>query len=207
MPEHKTVYAALLAAQQEMGPIHKTSTNPAFRSKYADLGAVIEVITDTLTKNGLLFLQPLGIEDGQQVLRTIIKHPSSDTQIESTAILVCKDPTNPQAIGGAITYFRRYSLLSLLGLAPEDDDGQRASTAPKPPPRRNDDPVDFASTRGKRDDADEPEEMTSWTEFWSWARANNFQTKAAIEHAIGGLMDGRNPQQVKDALTVSMKVS
>src|SRR5690349_16326651 len=105
MAEHKNIYAALLAAQEAMGPVLKNSTNPAFRSKYADLGSVIETIEGPLRTNGILFLQPLSMTpDGQPTVRTVLVHAASGEKIETEVPLVCKDPTNPQAVGGAVTY-------------------------------------------------------------------------------------------------------
>lgn len=199
-PAHKNVYAALLAAQREMGPIRKDHTatlesksGKGFQYKYADLGEVIEVITDTLIKHGLVFTQPLGIIDGQSVLYTRIIHAESDDEriIESVTPLICKDPSDPQKVGGAITYFRRYSLLSLLGLAPEDDDGQKAST-PAPPAQRRE-------QKAYGNGTPQPERMVSWSLFWKWARDNGFQTKADIERFLGGTMPD-DPQVAKDTL-------
>lgn len=124
----KELYKALLVAQQSFGPVLKNATNPAFKSRYADLGSVIETVSEALNDAGLVFLQPMGVgEHGEPLIRTIIAHAESGEAIEGVAPLVCKDPTNPQAVGGAVTYFRRYGLLAMLGLAPEDDDGHAAS--------------------------------------------------------------------------------
>jgi hypothetical protein len=124
----KELYKALLMAQQSFGPVIRNATNPAFKSRYADLGSVIETVSEALNDAGLVFLQPMGVgERGEPLIRTIIAHAESGESIEGVAPLVCKDPTNPQAVGGAVTYMRRYGLLSLLGLAPEDDDGNAAS--------------------------------------------------------------------------------
>lgn len=197
----KNIYAALLTAQRDMGPVYKDSKGNF--GKYANLGTVIEVISETLTKNGLVFVQPLGIQDGMPVLFTRIVHAATGESIESVTPLVCKDPSDPQKLGGAITYFRRYSLLSLLGLAPEDDDGQKAST-PAPASQRREQPQNGNGNHTQHDAA-ESKEMTSWTEFWSWARANNFETKQAIEDKVGGSINDKSPQQVKTALEVAMK--
>jgi len=122
------VFTALLGAQKEMGPVLKNSTNPAFRSKYADLSSVIETISEPLANNGLAFFQPLRFEDGIQYLDTIIVHAESGDKLQSTMALVGKDMNDPQKVGSSVTYFRRYQLLAMLGLAPEDDDGNGASS-------------------------------------------------------------------------------
>ena len=128
MPETKTtIYTALMQAQKDMGPVLKNATNPAFKSKYADLSSVIETITEPLHKNGLTFYQNMIVVAGQPQLVTHLVHTESGESIDSWSPIVCKDPNDPQKVGGAITYMRRYSLLALLGLAPEDDDGNAAS--------------------------------------------------------------------------------
>lgn len=115
-----------------MGPVLKNATNPAFRSKYADLGSVIETITEPLHNNGLMVSQSITIKDGRPVLYTRIVHVESGDGIDSEAPIISKDPDDPQKFGAAVTYMRRYSLLSLLCLAPEDDDGNLASQPRQP---------------------------------------------------------------------------
>lgn len=129
MPDKRepTLYEALMKAQQAFGPVLKNATNPHLKSKYADLGAVIETITGPLNDNGLLFFQT--IQPGGEVpeLVTAIVLVATGDKIESHAPLISKDPTNPQAFGAAVTYMRRYSLLAMCGLSPEDDDGHAAT--------------------------------------------------------------------------------
>lgn len=142
------LYTALLAAQKAMGPVKKDASNQAFRSKYATLQSVIETIEEPLHANGLVLVQRLqydrigrdgGAGEGTPILITELIHAASGEKIDSAVPVVCKDPLDPQKVGGALTYFRRYSLLALLNLAPEDDDGnvaaqprpvQRPQTAP-----------------------------------------------------------------------------
>ncbi len=129
MPETKTnIYAALMQAQKDMGPVLKNATNPAFRSKYADLSSVIETITEPLHNNGLTFYQNMIVDSSGPQLVTHLVHIESGESIDSWSPIVCKDPQDPQKVGGAITYMRRYALLALLGLSPEDDDGNAASS-------------------------------------------------------------------------------
>jgi len=128
MEDNKTdIYKALLKAQADIGPVKKDATNPAFKSKYATLQSVLDTIEKPLSDNGLVMLQRLQVGVSGQELLTAIVHAESGESISSVALVVCKDATDPQKIGGAISYFRRYSLLALLGLAPEDDDGNSAS--------------------------------------------------------------------------------
>lgn len=130
MPETKPlIYTALLEAQQAMGPVNKEGRGNY--GKYATLETVLDVIGEPLRTNGLTYTQPVEIRDGQPVVVTKLIHVVTGEMIESVYPLVSKDPQDPQKLGGSLTYARRYSLLALLGLAPEDDDGQLASQ-PKP---------------------------------------------------------------------------
>ncbi len=146
----KNLYQALLKAQQEFGPVLKNATNPAYKSKYADLSGVVETITETLHNNGLLVLQPTAVIDGENVVRTMVIHAESGECLESTYKVVTKDATDPQKVGAGLTYARRYALMAFFGLAPEDDDGNLASgrdkaeaaDAPRPTPKPAATPAD-----------------------------------------------------------------
>lgn len=129
------LYTALLAAQRVMGKVIKNATNPHLKSKYADLGSVLDTIEQPLWDNGLLIVQRFTHDQGGAILVTELIHAASGERIASEVPVVSKDPTDPQKIGAAITYYRRYSLLALLGLSPEDDDGHAASL-PRPADRQ-----------------------------------------------------------------------
>jgi hypothetical protein len=125
--ETKTnVLKALLSAKQEIGKVAKNAKNPHFKNTYADINALLEAVEPILLDKGLLLIQP--INDGK--VSTIIIHAESGEQMESSIEL----PTlsNPQQMGSAITYYRRYTLQSLLSLQAEDDDANTASKAPAP---------------------------------------------------------------------------
>ncbi len=138
------LYTALLAAQADFDPVVKNKQNPHLKNYYADLGAVLDAVTDPLATHGLLIVQRFASDQGGPLLITELIHAESGQSIGSTLPIISKDPTDPQKLGGAITYARRYSLLALLGLSPEDDDGnaaaqprqqrppQRAAQAPQP---------------------------------------------------------------------------
>lgn len=130
-------YTALLAARQGMGKLVKNASNPHFRSKYADLSAVVDVISDALADNGILFEQFPGTPaDGLLPLDTVITHaPSGHQEVHSFAVPVDSRAT-VQNLGSALTYARRYALMSIFGLAPEDDDGNRASNRNGSQPQR-----------------------------------------------------------------------
>ena len=117
--------AALAKAQAEIQNAKKDSENPFFKSKYADLSAVWDACRGPLTKNGLSIVQiPYG-HDGKYFLNTILMHSSG--QFLSGILPVVPIKGDPQALGSALTYMRRYALSAMVGNAPEDDDGNEAS--------------------------------------------------------------------------------
>lgn len=128
---HMTINKQLFDLQQKIEAIKKDNTNPHFKSKYFDINGIIAALKPHLKEVGLVIVQPVQIEDGRNVLKTIIADANGTESIQSTIAL--PECTKPQDFGSAITYFRRYALQSLLLLEAEDDDGNLASqpTAPK----------------------------------------------------------------------------
>ena len=116
------IFTALSKFHEEVGKIKKSSTNPHFKNKYADVNTVLDAIREPLRSAGLCFVQ-LPQQGG---LKTILATLEGDEQIESFLEyeLSKKDM---QGLGSAITYARRYALVSMLGLEAEDDDGNEAS--------------------------------------------------------------------------------
>jgi hypothetical protein len=111
-----------------MGKVGKDAVNPHFKNKYASLSNIIEATTPHLNAVGLSIIQ-LPCESG---LETMLLHTSGE-YISSVSLTPCKDASNPQALGSALTYARRYALGAILSLnIDEDDDAQRATvTQPK----------------------------------------------------------------------------
>jgi hypothetical protein len=128
MTDHKTVYAALAAAQMEMGKALKDSTNPAFKSKYADLASVMDACLPALNKHGIAVFQPTVDDDSGRYVKTILAHASGETVECRVPLIVSKN--DMQGYGSAVTYARRYGLMGMAGIAPEDDDGNAAAKAP-----------------------------------------------------------------------------
>jgi hypothetical protein len=129
MSEHKTIYAALAAAQAEMGRALKDSTNPHFRSKYADLASVMDACMPALNKHGIAVLQPAYDDETGRYVKTIFVHGASGESVECRVPLVVAK-NDMQGYGSAATYARRYGLMGMAGIAPDDDDGNAASKAP-----------------------------------------------------------------------------
>lgn len=128
----KALYAALVKAQSQITKAVKDSTNPHYRTKYADLESVWDAVRDALHKNELAVLQLTDIDpSGAPVLITRVIHTSGE-HVEGRYPLVCKDMTDAQKLGSSMSYARRYALSSLLGVIQSDDDGT-AGSAPKAP--------------------------------------------------------------------------
>lgn len=124
----KEIAAALVKAQKGFSPALKTSTNPHFKSKYADLAACVEAVVDSLNSNGIYLLQQSHeCNDGVTVETTFI-HESGET-LSAGKLHVPATKQDAQGYGSALTYARRYSLMAACGIAPEDDDGNAASAS------------------------------------------------------------------------------
>lgn len=127
MSKEITIYQAFVKAQKAFGPALKTSTNPHFRSRYADLSACVEAVIDALNDNGIALMQQTHPSEHGVAVETILVHESGQT-ISSGVLHVPASKQDAQGYGSALTYARRYSLMATCGIAPEDDDGNRAST-------------------------------------------------------------------------------
>jgi len=121
----KEIATALNKAQSEMSGAQKKSANPFFKSKYANLEEIITCIKTPFADNGLSYMQFPIAEDGRAGVETIIMHTSGEW-ISNVLLLKCSK-NDPQGMGSAITYARRYSLQSAAGVPSEDDDGNSAN--------------------------------------------------------------------------------
>jgi hypothetical protein len=143
MTQHKNIHVALAAAQTEMGGVKKGSTNPAFKSRYADLADVVSAVSGPLNLHGIAFYHVPASIDGERVMRTVLAHGDSDTQIACDVPLII-GKQDMQGYKSATTYAKRIGLESLTGIAPEDDDGNAAAkAAPRYMPRVEVSPVDM----------------------------------------------------------------
>lgn len=128
----KDIATALAKAQAEIEGAKKDSTNPHFKSSYADLASVWDACRKALTGNGLSVVQGPVSDEGRVGVTTMLMH-SSGQWLESTFFMrPTKD--DPQGAGSALTYARRYALAAMVGVAPEDDDGNAASEKPSGKP-------------------------------------------------------------------------
>jgi hypothetical protein len=124
-----TLAEALVAAQHEMPAVDRDGNNPHFKSSFTTLDNLLSKVRPVLNRNGLVLIQAPDMEDGREVLRTIIMHRSGE-QLSFAAPL---SPTKegPQGQGAAITYMRRYAAAAALAIADQEDDDGNRTAAPE----------------------------------------------------------------------------
>jgi hypothetical protein len=193
----KSLLPALFALQQELDPIKKTEKNQHLRATYADLKAVWAAIREPLSEHGLLVLQePHPHERGAMVTTTVV-HVESGEWRHSTLFV----PSLPQyqkasgtsehvaqGHGSALTYCRKYSLLTVLGLCTEDDDGQGATTVPanQQPAARTPGPAEYHQ-------ANAPEADRKGWEAWTKGKVLQLLGTTNLD-ALGAAWRGMQPE-------------
>ena len=130
----KNIASALVKAQKAFGPALKTSTNPHFRSRYADLSACVEAVITGLNDNGIALIQQTHDSEAGVCVETLFLHESGES-LSAGKLHVPATKQDAQGYGSALTYARRYSLMAACGIAPEDDDGNAASRPSVPQAR------------------------------------------------------------------------
>lgn len=120
------IAAAFVKAQKGFAPALKSSQNPHFKSRYADLAACVEAVIDALNANGIALMQKAHDCDSGVKVETVFVHESGQT-MSGGVLHVPAAKSDPQGYGSALTYARRYALMAACGIAPEDDDGNAAS--------------------------------------------------------------------------------
>jgi hypothetical protein len=168
-----TKLSKLAAALSEIKPVAKEATNPHFRSRYADLNTILSEVKPVLHKHGLYILQP--IADGL-VFTRIVDAETGEVLADSSLPLSLQG--TPQQRGSEITYYRRYTLQSLLALEAEDDDANAAT--PSAP---------VQNTRPAPPAGNEPDDNKPWID------GNNDRWLKAMEH-----VKGKGEEEVKKAL-------
>jgi len=131
----KGIATALVKAQANMGKALKQADNPHFRSKYADLGNVMDACMPSLNEAGIAVIQPTGEDENGLFVETILIHGESGESLSCRVPLIL-GKKDMQGYGSAVSYARRYGLLSMAGVAAasDDDDGNAAAAAaPKAP--------------------------------------------------------------------------
>ena len=133
------LFAALAKAQAEVENATKGSTNPHFRSKYADLAEVLNTVRPTFAKYGLSIMQSTGFNGELVTVSTAVAHAEGGYVVSDASCIPAK--ADAQGIGAATTYLWRYGLAAMTGIAQEDDDGQsarheRPPNDPRPAPAK-----------------------------------------------------------------------
>lgn len=140
---------ALAKAQAEIRPAIFDSTNPHFRSKYASLTAVMEACREALSKNQIAVVQGAAVVDGAVAVTTLLLHASGEYISDELTMPFAQ--ATPQQIGSSLSYCRRYSLASLVGITADDDDAEEAM--PKPAAVSSDFAKDVKITPAKETDS------------------------------------------------------
>lgn len=128
---NNSLWKALLATQKELEHATKDSKNPHLKNRYASLNSVLDTIKPVANKNGLVITQlvmalPQDRFPGMVGLQTKVVHAESGMAIEDNQSIPMPK-SDPQGLGSAVTYARRYGLVSMFGIGSEDDDGNAAS--------------------------------------------------------------------------------
>jgi hypothetical protein len=169
----KNLATALVKAQKAFSPALKNSTNPHFKSRYADLATCVEAVMDALNDNGIALIQkcyecPSGI-----MVETVFMHESGEIY-ESGILQFPASKQDPQGYMSALTYARRGSLMAACGIAPEDDDGNAATFRKTKNPLDAVAPVQQQSSApalplyipGKDDPHSEHPDLASWAQAY-----------------------------------------
>jgi len=120
------VLAKLMKAKQKIGTVKKDSKNPFHKSNYASLNAYIDASEEHLIENGLILVQAGNGSFSEPMIVATLIHPESGQWLKSY-LPILNPKLDSQGLGAAVTYMRRYSIATLLGLVSEDDDGETAS--------------------------------------------------------------------------------
>jgi hypothetical protein len=122
----KQIASAFVKAKREFAPALKTSVNPHFKSRYADLAACLEAVNDALLNNGIAVYQETSMCESGVIVETVFLHESGES-FKGGMLHVPASKQDPQGYGSALSYARRYSIMAACGIASEDDDGNAAS--------------------------------------------------------------------------------
>lgn len=125
--EMKQVAAALVKAKKQFDPALKNAQNPHLKNKYADLGSCLDAVDDALIANGIFMYQETSEDASGVTVETVFLHESGE-ELRCGRLHVPAPKQDPQGYGSALTYARRYSLVTSCGIAQEDDDGEAAKS-------------------------------------------------------------------------------
>ena len=135
---------ALSKMQGELTSVPKESINPFFKSKYASLDAIWDTIRKPLSLNGLSIIQLTGSDGNGIFIKTMLCH--STGQFVESYLPINAKASDPQSVGSAITYARRYALSAILGVSADDDDDAEAATHKATPKKADKPPEHWCAT-------------------------------------------------------------
>jgi hypothetical protein len=162
-----TMHQAFIKAQFLIGGARKSAKNDHFKSKYATLEDVMDACQDILNEHDFYITQPVMIIEGDYVVRTILTHMTGDTiQDHGVPLTGWREAKNPsQALVAATTYARRCGLSSLVGITPEDDDGN-SSTSNKPKEKPADKPKEAGPEEPRALKVPAETAFPQWADFY-----------------------------------------
>jgi|AntAceMinimDraft_13_1070369.scaffolds.fasta_scaffold28891_2 hypothetical protein len=193
-PVHKNLASALACAQSEMGRALKSASNLHFKSKYADLASVVEACMPSLNRHGIAVIQPPYDDETGSYVKTILIHGETGETLECRVPLIVQK-NDMQGYGSAVTYARRYGLMGMTGLAPEDDDGNAAAQAA---PKREAERPTFdaaAATKRIKGKMAMSETLDDLKERWTQELDTIAEVKAASADLFGEIEAAKNARR------------
>jgi hypothetical protein len=163
--------AALVRAQRAFSPALKTSVNPHFKNRYAALDACIDAVMDALNNEGIFLMQRTYNDEAGVAVETVFVHESGE-ELSGGILRVPAVKQDPQGYGSALTYCRRYSLMTACGIAGEDDDGEAARKTPKAPA------FDLQKAISLMEVCETVEELKTVFSYWYRSTPNALQREA-----------------------------
>jgi hypothetical protein len=167
----RNIYSVILEARGMIGAVSKNAKNPFFKSNYADINNVIETITPVCESLGIVFTQCPKVIDGKDVLYTRLTLQDNTESFIDSEVRLLLPSADMQKLGSAITYARRYALISMFGLETEDDDGQSASKKPTATQKRN---SEINKAMEKLVEAQKNKDLEVATQIWEWAEDKGY---------------------------------
>jgi hypothetical protein len=165
----RDIQSVMQQAYGMMDTVKKSSKNPFFKSNYADINVVLETIKPVCESLGLVIFQAPRVIDGNDVLFTKISLADNPSEFETSEVRLLLPSADMQKLGSAITYARRYSLVSLFLLETEDDDGQSASKHPTATQKRN---LQINKAMDELVKAQKEKDTDTAKQIFDWAQAN-----------------------------------
>lgn len=202
------IAAALSKAQGEVENAAKSSTNPHFKSRYADLAEVINAIREPMAKNGLSVIQAPSFDGELVTVTTHLSHTSGQWMRSTLSIPIGRK--DAQSIGSAITYGRRYSLAPLFLVSQEDDDGNAATQGAEQKRNGTAKPVQQQTQRIDLDRSvsqEQPPEPVEFPSEWVIEGKVKSKGKALSQLEVSALEAAINNPQVNKMLTPADKVN